>query len=175
MRLSVALIAFTAGIAQAGFGDYFGGSQVTIKEDLKIPGDSPLQLCEKAHDSDILTIEKVDLSPNPPQAGTALVINASGTVSETIEEGAYVALQVKYGLIRLISTKADLCEQVKNVDKECPIEAGALTFSKSVDLPKEIPNGKYTVLADVYTKDDKPITCLTATVVFSSGNAEIEL
>lgn len=35
--------------------------------------------------------------------------------------------------------------------------------------------GKYTVLADVYTKDDKPITCLTATVVFSSGNAEIEL
>lgn len=73
-------------------------------------------------------------------SGTALVINASGTVSQTIEEGAYVALQVKYGLIRLISTKADLCEQVKNVDKECPIEAGALTFTKSVDLPKEIPN-----------------------------------
>lgn len=31
------------------------------------------------------------------------------------------------------------------------------------------------MLADVYTKDDIPITCLTATVVFSSGNAEIEL
>lgn len=73
-------------------------------------------------------------------SGTALVIKASGIVSETIEEGAYVALQVKYGLIRLISTKADLCEQVKNVDKECPIEAGLLTFEKSVDLPKEIPN-----------------------------------
>lgn len=36
--------------------------------------------------------------------------------------------------------------------------------------------GKYTVLADVYTKDDEPITCLTATVVFSNnGNVEIEL
>lgn len=131
-------------------------------------------------------------------SGIALNIKASGIVSKTIEEGAYVALQVKYGLIRLISTKADLCEQVKNVDKECPIEAGLLTFEKSVDLPEQIPNvrrsnaiaarrrnrhlltatpqGKYTVLADVYTKDDKPITCLTATVVFgAAGKAEIEL
>lgn len=74
------------------------------------------------------------------RSGTPLVIKASGLVGETIEEGAYVALQVKYGLIRLISTKADLCEQVKNVDRECPIEAGVLTFEKSVDLPNEIPN-----------------------------------
>ncbi|CAN8102120.1 unnamed protein product [Discula destructiva] len=175
MRLSAALIAVTAGVAHAGFGLNFGGSQVTINEDLKIPGDSPLELCPKAHNLDILTIEKVDLSPNPPQAGTPLVIKAAGTVAETIEEGAYVALQVKYGLIRLISTKADLCEQVKNVDKECPIKAGALTFEKSVDLPNEIPNGKYTVLADVYTKDDKPITCLTATVVFSSSGSKVEI
>ena len=73
-------------------------------------------------------------------SGHDLVIKASGTVSEPIEEGAYVALQVKYGLIRLISTKADLCEQVKNVDLECPIDAGDLTLTKTVELPKEIPN-----------------------------------
>lgn len=72
MRLSAALIALTAGVAQAGFGDYFGGSQVTINEDLKIPGDSPLELCPKAHDLDILTIKKVDLAPNPPQACVTL-------------------------------------------------------------------------------------------------------
>jgi hypothetical protein len=30
--------------------------------------------------------------------------------------------------------------------------------------------GKYTVTADVYTVDDKPITCLTAVVVFSKKN-----
>lgn len=68
MRLSAALIALTASVAHAGFGDYFAGSQVIINEDLKIPGDSPLELCPKAHDVDILTIEKVDLAPNPPQA-----------------------------------------------------------------------------------------------------------
>lgn len=73
-------------------------------------------------------------------SGKELVIEASGTVFEDIEEGAYVVLQVKYGLIRLITTKADLCEQIKNVGMECPIKKGPLTLTKSVELPKEIPN-----------------------------------
>lgn len=65
MRLSTALIAITAGSASASL---FGSSRVTIDEDLKVPGNSPLELCPKAHDSDILTIAKVDLAPNPPKA-----------------------------------------------------------------------------------------------------------
>lgn len=100
-------------------------------------------------------------------------------------DGAYVDLEVKYGYIRLLRTKADLCKEIKNVDLECPIEKGKISITKDVDLPKEIPpvrqlplftrwevtrltrtQGKYTVQADVYTKDDKHITCLTATVTF---------
>ena len=71
--------------------------------------------------------------------GKELVIKAVGTVKETIEEGAYIELTVKYGLIRLISTKADLCEQIKNVDLECPIEKGILSIVKTVELPEQIP------------------------------------
>lgn len=123
-------------------------------------------------------------------------------MSQTITEGAYVNLQVKYGLIRLISTTADLCEQIQNVELECPIEKGVISIVKSVDLPSEIPpvrrpafcllrspfclplarprltpaQGKYTVLADVYTVDDEPVTCLTATVTFSrDGSVNVEL
>lgn len=66
----------------------------------------------------------------------------------------------------MISTTADLCKEIKNVDLECPIEKGDIAIVKSIDLPKEIPPGKYTVNADVYSKDDEHITCLTATVVF---------
>merc|ERR1712169_110941 len=113
-------------------------------DDNKIPGDSPLQFCPGDHSKDLVTIESVDLSPNPPKAGNELVIKAKGTIKETIEEGAYVLLTVKYGLIRLITT--------------------------NVDLPAEIPPGKYTVLADVYTAKDVQITCLTATVAFSRGS-----
>ncbi|KAL2754396.1 hypothetical protein ACRALDRAFT_2043389 [Sodiomyces alcalophilus JCM 7366] len=147
-------------------------SIIVADDDLKIPGDSPLELCPGAHENDIIHIERVDLAPNPPEAGEDLVIKAVGTVHQTIEDGAYVLLQVKYGLIRLISTKADLCEQVGNVDLKCPIEKGDLSLTKSVSLPAEIPPGKYTVIADVYTADDEPITCLTASVQFSrSGRA----
>jgi hypothetical protein len=68
MRLSAALVALSAAVAHAGFGLNFGGNQVTVNEDLKIPGDSPLELCPKAHDEDVITIDKVDLLPNPPKA-----------------------------------------------------------------------------------------------------------
>lgn len=76
----------------------------------------------------------------------------------------------------MISTTADLCEQIENVELECPIEKGLISITKSVDLPREIPPGKYTVLADVYTVDDEPITCLTATVTFArDGSVSAEL
>jgi len=174
MRYSAA---FAALLATANGLSIFGGSQdVIINDDLKIPGDSPLELCQGDHQDDLVQIEKVDLEPNPPSPGKELIIKATGTVKEDIEEGAYIELQVKYGLIRLIKTRADLCEQVQNVDMECPINKGKLEITKTVELPREIPPGKYTVFADVYTKEDLQITCLTATVNFArSGAVTLEL
>jgi hypothetical protein len=175
MRASAVLFGLLSTASAASL-NFFGSDNAVVREDLKVPGKSPLEFCPADHSKDVLTIESVELSPNPPLAGTDLVIKATGTVASTIAEGAYVNLQVKYGLIRLITTTADLCEQVQNVDLKCPIEKGALSIVKSVELPKEIPPGKYTVLADVYTVDDEPITCLTATVVFDrSGVFGIEL
>jgi len=137
-----------------------------VNDGLKVPGDNPLEFCQ-APDNDLVIIKSVDLTPNPPVPGTVLTIEAVGEALVDIEEGAYVVLQVKYGLIRIINTTADFCDQVKNIDKECPIKKGEVIVKKDVELPNEIPNGKYSVLADVYTKDDKHLICLTATVVFA--------
>lgn len=52
----------------------------------------------------------------------------------------YINLQVKWNLVRLISTTTDLCEQVGNVDLECPLEKGPITITKDVEIPNEIPN-----------------------------------
>jgi hypothetical protein len=60
-----------------------------------------------------------------------------------VDEGAYVVLQVKYGLIRLINTEANLCEQVSNVDLSCPIKQGKISITKDVALPNEIPPVHY--------------------------------
>lgn len=174
MRFTTALVALLS--TAHGLSLFRGDEAVIADDENKIPGDSPLELCAgKEHKDDILTIERVDLSPNPPEAGKDLIIKAVGTLSEDVEEGSYVLLQVKYGLIRLINTKADLCEQTKNVDVECPIKEGKLELTKTVELPAQIPPGKYTVVADVYTKDDKPVTCLEAKVAFSRGGSMLEL
>ncbi|EAA28229.1 putative phosphatidylglycerol/phosphatidylinositol transfer protein [Neurospora crassa] len=166
MRLSAAVIALLSTSA-AAFSVYRENS-VSANDELDVPGKSPLRFCDAAADrkDDIVTIEEVILTPNPPEAGQTLTIEASGIVKEAIEEGAYVNLQVKYGYIRLINTSADLCKEMKNVELECPIKKGRLSITKNVELPKEIPPGKYTVEADVYNSDDKHITCLTATVFF---------
>ncbi|KAK0671138.1 putative Phosphatidylglycerol/phosphatidylinositol transfer protein precursor [Cercophora samala] len=167
MRFSTTVLALATAVSANPLNTFHGEKQSLVRrDDLAIPGDNPLKYCDADRGDDIITIEKVDLTPNPPEAGTTLVIEASGTVKETILEGAYVNLQVKYGYIRLINTQADLCKEIKNVDLDCPIEKGKISITKSVDLPKEIPPGKYTVEADVYSVDDEHITCLTATVVF---------
>ncbi|KAK3398622.1 ML domain-containing protein [Sordaria brevicollis] len=166
MRLSAAVIALLSTSATAL--SVFRENSVSATDEYDVPGKSPLKFCDAAADrkDDIITIEEVILTPNPPEAGQTLTIEASGIVKEAIEEGAYVQLQVKYGYIRLINTQADLCKEMKNVELECPIEKGRISITKNVDLPKEIPPGKYTVEADVFNKDEKHITCLTATVTF---------
>jgi ML domain len=72
-------------------------------------------------------------------SGKTLTITAKGTFRKTVEKGAKVLLQVKYGLIKLINQEADLCDEIKNVDLQCPLESGPMTFTKEINLPREIP------------------------------------
>ena len=145
MRISTALIALAAATSPACCLSINTDSQARLSPSVdsddgyKIPGDSPLELCRSDHTLDMIEIQRVDLLPNPPEAGKNLTISAMGVVKETICEGAYMNVQVKYGLIKLISTQADMCEQIRNVDMECPVEAGFVKLNKIVELPAEIP------------------------------------
>jgi len=166
MKLTSLLLPVVLTATVSARSSWLNGDQVSVKEDpVAVPGENPLVFCSDPP-TDILEIDSVDLSPNPPQAGQTLDIKASGILKENVEEGAKIHLQVKYGLITLINQEANLCDQVKNVDLECPLEKGPLELTKSVELPKQIPPGKYHVMADVFTKDGDKITCLSADVVF---------
>ncbi|KXJ92200.1 ML domain-domain-containing protein [Microdochium bolleyi] len=177
MRLSTAIVATLGGLATAapgGSSSWFSGSSSVGVLNTKVPGDNPLEFCGDDQGDDTITIEYVDLAPNPPEAGSQLLIKAKGKVLETIQQGAYVQLVVKYGLIRLISTTADFCEQLGNVDLKCPVEKGDLEVVKSVEIPKEVPPGTYHVDAKVFNFDDTPITCMTATVKFGARRGSVE-
>lgn len=64
MKFSLAFIA--ALLAPAVSAGVF--STTVTDEDHKIPGESPLELCDGDRSSDLIQIKSVDLSPNPPKA-----------------------------------------------------------------------------------------------------------
>jgi len=44
----------------------FGGK--SLGDGAPVPGDNPLSFCKASHGDDILVLEKVNLTPNPPLA-----------------------------------------------------------------------------------------------------------
>jgi len=60
-------------------------------------------------------------------------------LKDAVTKGAYVEVSVKYGLITLIRETLDLCDHVKEVELECPIDEGKQTLTKVVNIPREIP------------------------------------
>lgn len=133
-----------------------------------INGESPLYQCDIL-DKQLVEIKEVNLDPNPPVRGENLTISANGEVFETIEEGAYIDVEVRLGYIRLLSQTFDLCETLEDNDIEglsCPIEPGEYNIKKIVEIPGEVPPGKYVVVERAYTEKDDLITCLTGEVVF---------
>jgi hypothetical protein len=165
MKLFVAFLSFSLSFgAIANALSFRTGDQTILDEKQSVPGDNPLKFCHDPSDF-ILTIDHVDLAPNPPVPGQKLLIEATGNFTQEVGEGAKVTLTVKYGLITLIHMKTDLCEQIKTLDEECPLN-GKKIITKEVDIPSKVPAGKYFVQADVYTVDEHHVTCLEAHVQF---------
>ncbi|CUM52408.1 Phosphatidylglycerol/phosphatidylinositol transfer protein [Debaryomyces fabryi] len=134
-------------------------------DDKPVPGDSPIVQCE-ASEPQLLNLQSVVIDPNPPLRGQNLTFVAKGVLSQDIEEGAYVEVDVRYGFIKLLHQTFDLCEEITKIDMECPISKGQQVIEKRVEIPAEVPPGKYIVNARAYTKDDIFITCLSAMVEF---------
>lgn len=161
-------------VIQGGFSDALGGFKIQNPFDLSgntvangepVPGESPFTLCDEDLPR-LLDIHHINIDPNPPEKGANLTIEAAGYLKKQVDEGAFVEVDVRYGYIRLVNEKFDLCEQISHVDMECPLEEGPQTIKKVVELPDEVPPGKYLVNARAFTVDEELITCLSATVEF---------
>ena len=66
MKLFTTLLPlFLSSLATSSSFSFFASDQQVLDDDLKVPGDNPLSFCAK-NDDFILTINNVDLEPNPP-------------------------------------------------------------------------------------------------------------
>lgn len=126
----------------------------------KIPGDSPFNICD-ADLTQHLTINWINLAPNPPKRGLQLQINAGAQNQIIIEEGSRIDIDVRLGYIKLLTQSFDLCDLLAdNTDWECPVVPGDYILDKVVDIPLQIPMGKYNVLARAYNVDETYLACL---------------
>ncbi|KAI8984331.1 ML domain-containing protein [Mycotypha africana] len=116
--------------------------------------------------SDLLKIDYINLNPDPPLRGTDLEIEFKGFLKETVPEGTKVQIMVKFGVVRLLQKEFDFCDKIQEIGEKCPIPKGELKFKKVVSLPREIPPGKYTVHAEIFTPAKKRVTCLLGQTVF---------
>lgn len=66
-------------------------------------------------------------------------MNFTGHIKNSITNGAYVKVTMKCGHSHLLTTTLDFCEQAGNFDLSCPLEAGKINTTKSVDMPMAIP------------------------------------
>ncbi|KAG0284655.1 Phosphatidylglycerol/phosphatidylinositol transfer protein [Linnemannia gamsii] len=130
------------------------------------PAPATITTCPGGDDTDLLTIDYVNINPNPPLKGEILTIDAKGTLADDVVEGAKIFLVVKLGLIKLLTKELDFCEESAKIDKPCPLKAGDQYLYHEVELPKEIPPGKYIVNVKVKNPDEKQVTCLVATAFF---------
>ncbi|KAJ3087286.1 Phosphatidylglycerol/phosphatidylinositol transfer protein [Quaeritorhiza haematococci] len=113
-------------------------------------------------EGDIFQLKSLVISPDPPKRGQSLDIMINGTLSEDIVPGAYAEVKVKLGLVKLFDGRIDFCEEIKQVGEECPIPKGPLGIAKTVDIPSELPPGRYMVHVTAHNADELPIACLDA-------------
>ncbi|KAI9031142.1 ML domain-containing protein [Hyaloraphidium curvatum] len=122
---------------------------------------SALEWC--GTDEDIFTLGSLTISPDPPEKGTNLTVKVEGYLKETIVQGAYADVVVKIGVVKLLDTRLDLCDQGKElVGEDCPVQPGQRALEKTVAIPEQAPKGKYKVAAVLKNADDKQIACVNA-------------
>jgi hypothetical protein len=65
LSLFISTLVASEGISILGQ-SILGGKPKALGDGAAVPGDNPLTFCKANHDDDLLVLEKVDLTPNPP-------------------------------------------------------------------------------------------------------------
>ncbi|KZV72165.1 hypothetical protein PENSPDRAFT_576539 [Peniophora sp. CONT] len=120
-------------------------------------------------ETDIVQVSYVSVDPEPPKAGQNHTVTVRGSVLGRIEEGAYIDIVVKLGLIKGFQKTFDLCDEARNAETsvQCPVEQGEYEIIQEVTLPSQIPPAKINVNVRAFSVDDEDLMCGDLVVNFS--------
>ena len=109
--------------------------------------------------SDIATIVKLTVSPDPPQKGQNMTVTAAINLSEEVT-GGNVKVYVKFGFLPVHDKTLDLCNVLKEVGEICPIQAGTATKTMTLEIPSAVPGGLYTGSIKAVNQSGDEILCI---------------
>jgi hypothetical protein len=66
MKLNTIFPVFLSTLAASKSLSFFPSGQKALGDGAAVPGDNPLTFCRQDHDDDLLVLQKVNLTPNPP-------------------------------------------------------------------------------------------------------------
>ncbi|XP_065914201.1 putative phosphatidylglycerol/phosphatidylinositol transfer protein DDB_G0278295 [Dysidea avara] len=98
--------------------------------------------------------------PDPPEKGKNVTITGSGIVNKEITSGE-IKVVVTYNDIQLLDETYDACELLEKYGDQCPISTGNTTMSITVEVPSDLPDGKYVGTMYGTDQDDDPMICGT--------------
>ncbi|KAI9297371.1 hypothetical protein K502DRAFT_280586, partial [Neoconidiobolus thromboides FSU 785] len=95
--------------------------------------------------SDAFLVSKVALFPRLPERGQNVTVTITGTAQQQIIEGTKAHVIAKLGLITVIEKDYDFCKEIEEGSTKCPIQKGDNVIIKVVEVPANIPSGRYVV------------------------------
>ncbi len=119
---------------------------------------------------DVLQIQDITSTPGSLTPASEWQADIRAVALAEIEDGAYLELAVKVGLIKLPAKRHDLFESLRTgtgkdgwslrLDSGIPIKRGNLLMTLTVQLPRELPRAKFAITIRAYTAEGDNLASL---------------
>jgi hypothetical protein len=119
--------------------------------------ENPVPFKNCGSSTDLLLISSLTLTPFPAKKGAAVSTLITGNLTHGFNTGHW-SVTVQSGIFKKTVT-GDICADLKQKGKSCPVEAGAVNFDHDQDIPSIAPTGTYHVTS-VSTGDTGQLFCI---------------
>ena len=124
--------------------------------------------------TDLFRFDFLELNPDPPRRSSPLTVHLQGYLKETLDQGV-VEYEVKFGGFKLATGSLDGCPALANEPNlpQCPVKAGPIDVTHTVELPWHVPPGRYLINAKgKRSADGKQIFCINLDIAIDLVNGD---